>query len=75
MIASRKRPLDGGVFLACKSLPDSAVCFPVNQVLLMDEARAKIFSPDSAPSFGLWCHRQCSENELTPHPEEDDGND
>lgn len=48
MTVSRERLLVGDVFLAHRALLACSVCFVVDQLLSMDEVRARTFGPEVA---------------------------
>lgn len=71
-----KRRLDGDISLISRALPARTVPFAVNQLLSMDEARARIFSPDAVPGLGSdVMGGDLQDDDLTPYPDEDDGDD
>lgn len=71
----RKRSLDGHVPLIRTILPAGSVCFSVHCLLWMEEACAKIFGLDSAMGSSSGAMNRATPNgELTPYPDDDDGN-
>lgn len=50
---SRRLPLNGDARSLCRSVPASPVSFGVDQLLSMDEARARIFSSECPPGLAF----------------------
>lgn len=69
-----KYPLHVNVTLPRRALLARSVRFAFNQLLSMNEARARIFGPDAASgsaSHGMYS--DSCDDKLKPYPDEDDG--
>lgn len=70
-----KVSLDGAVPLALRAFLACSVRFVVDQLLAMDEVRAKILRPDSAPGLASDAMASGAKTSSHPHPYEGDGDD